>query len=545
MVPGPWRLPSKLNEGFRITLVPGEVQFARGIQVVYKSMENQLKQSDMLHDKGLTGSSLELMPRRGYTPYGSLASVRSLANQAFSRAADATLIAGNGVRLLEDARENYPAWLEAIEGAQHHVYFENYIIRDDETGRMFAEAFIRKALEGVRVRLIYDWLGGNGKASRSFWEELRKGGVDVRCYNPPRLDSPLGWLSRDHRKMLSVDGAVGFITGLCVGNEWAGAPDGKTAPWRDTGVEVRGPAVTEIEQAFAQMWELTGDPIPNEELIELEPPAPAGDKHLRIIASVPATAGVFRLDQMVASLARERLWLTDAYFAGTTIYVQALRIAARDGVDVRLLVPHATDLPLLQPLSRAGYRTLLEAGVRVFEWNGTMLHAKTMVADGRWARVGSTNLNIASWLGNAELDAVIEDEAFAHEMEAMYLKDLTNATEIVLDQRRRLRTPGGTHPRYTHTHRNRGSAGPAAAGALRISNVLGAAVTDRRTLEPVEARIMLATGLILLILAGVLIFVPFLLVYPVILAFTWIAVTLLMKASKTYARTRKKRKSTS
>ena len=109
---------------------------------------------------------------------------------------------------------------------------------------------------------------------------------------------------------------------------------------------------------------------------------------------------------------------------GMTAYVQALRAAANDGVDVRLLVPNATDIPLLKPLSRAGYRALLEAGVRVFEWNGTMLHAKTAVADGRWARVGSTNLNIASWFGNCEMDVVVEDEPFALLMEAMFLRDL-------------------------------------------------------------------------------------------------------------------------
>ena len=120
---------------------------------------------------------------------------------------------------------------------------------------------------------------------------------------------------------------------------------------------------------------------------------------LRVVASVPATAGMFRVDQLVAALARDRLWLTDAYFAGTTTYVQALKAAAKDGVDVRLLLPNGTDIPILRPLSRAGYRPLLEAGVRVFEWNGTMLHAKTAVADGRWARVGSTMLNIASGVG--------------------------------------------------------------------------------------------------------------------------------------------------
>src|SRR5678815_4298680 len=144
------------------------------------------------------------------------------------------------------------------------------------------------------------------------------------------------------------------------------------------------------------------------------------DVALRVIATVPNTAGLLRIDQLVAGLARRTLWLTDAYYAGTTPYVQALRAAARDGVDVRLLVPGATDIPTIRLVSRAGYRPLLEAGVRVFEWNGTMLHAKTAVADEKWARIGSTNLNIASWLGNCELDVVVEDEAFGRNMEEMY-----------------------------------------------------------------------------------------------------------------------------
>lgn len=133
------------------------------------------------------------------TELNTLLSVRALADQAFSRAAGAPLVEGNHVRLLRDARENYPAWLDAIGAAQRHVHFENYIFHEDETGAMFADALIRKAREGVRVRLIYDWLGGFGKTSRAFLDHLRAGGVEVRCYNPPRLDSPLGWLSRDHR----------------------------------------------------------------------------------------------------------------------------------------------------------------------------------------------------------------------------------------------------------------------------------------------------------------------------------------------------------
>jgi cardiolipin synthase A/B len=458
--------------------------------------------------------------------------VRALANQAFSRAAGAPLIEGNSVRLLKDARENYPAWLDAIGAAKRHIHFESYIIHEDAAGWKFADALVAKAREGVRVRLIYDWMGGFGKASRSFWNHLRAGGVEVRCYNPPRLDSPLGWLSRDHRKMLSVDGEVGFVTGLCVGRMWIGVPEEKIEPWRDTGIEVRGPSVADIEQAFAQAWAMIGEPIPEGELVSRDALAQTGHTALRVVASVPATTGMFRLDQLVAALAKERLWLTDAYYAGTTPYVQALRAAAKDGVDVRLLVPNGTDIPILRPLSRAGYRFLLEAGVRVFEWNGTMLHAKTAVADSNWARVGSTNLNIASWLGNCELDVVIEDEPFARLMEEMYIQDLENATEVVLDLKRKVRTPNARRrPRPLLTSGG-GSVGRAAAGAIRIGNAVGAAFTNRRLLEPVEARIMVTTGVLLLTLAILFWFFPGVLVYPVVIIFIWIALALLYRGYK-------------
>ena len=143
--------------------------------------------------------------------------LRSIADQALSRAAGAPLIEGNCVRLLRDAAENYPAWLNAIASPKQHVHFESYIIHEDSSGEMFADALIAKAREGVRVRLIYDWMGGLGKTSHRFWNHLRGAGVEVRCYNPPQFGSPFGWLSRDHRKMLAVDGEFGFITGLCVG----------------------------------------------------------------------------------------------------------------------------------------------------------------------------------------------------------------------------------------------------------------------------------------------------------------------------------------
>ena len=447
--------------------------------------------------------------------------LRALAEQAFSRAAGAALVQGNSIRLLRDARENYPAWLDAIGRATRSIHFESYIIHGDALGAQFSDALIAKAREGVRVRVIYDWMGAVGKTSHGFWKRLRAGGVEVRCYNPPSLASPLGWVSRDHRKMVAVDGAVAFVTGLCVGQAWIGDPQRGVAPWRDTGVEVRGPAVAHIERAFAQMWAMTGAPFPANGQASEHAVGRAGDAALRVVATLPNTAGLFRLDQLVAAIARDRLWLTDAYYAGTSAYVQALRAAARDGVDVRLLVPNGTDIPLLRPLSRAGYRTLLEAGVRVFEWNGSMLHAKTAVADGRWARVGSTNLNIASWLGNCELDVVAEDEPFAGAMEAMYLEDLANATEVVLHEhpraRRRPRRGRGTAPGDS------GSAGRAAAGLLRISNTVGAAVANRRVLEPVEARIMIAAGLVLLLVSAVVALFPRVAAYPIAAVTAWMA----------------------
>jgi cardiolipin synthase A/B len=467
-----------------------------------------------------------------------LYSMRALAERTFSRVAGADLVRGNDVRLLKDATENYPAWLRAIGEARHHIYFESYIIHEDEIGRQFADVLINKAREGVRVRLIYDWMGGLGNTSRRFWTRLRLGGVDVRCYNPPRLDSPFGWLSRDHRKTLTVDGRVAFVTGLCLGKMWVGDPARGIPPWRDTGIELRGPAVADVERAFGQTWATQGEPLAADELVGDRAAPPAGSLNVRIVASLPSTAGMIRLDQFVAALARERLWLSDAYYAGTTSYVQALRAAAKDGVDVRLLVPNATDIPLIRPFSRAGYRSLLQAGVRVFEWNGPMMHAKTAVADSRWARVGSTNLNVASWFGNCELDAVIEDHSFALQMEDMFLGDLHNATEIVLDTRQKIRAPREPRQRARRSRGSGGSAGQAAAGAVRIGNAIGAAFTNRRELGPVEARLMVIVGLLLLALAIVFAFFPRLLAVPVAAAFAWIAAALFYRAYKLYRQKR-------
>jgi cardiolipin synthase len=273
--------------------------------------------------------------------------------------------------------------------------------------------------------------------------------------------------------------------------------------------------------------------LPEDELTALDAVAPAGDISVMVLASEPVRSSVYRLDQYIATVARHTLWLTDAYYVGTPAYVEALRSAAADGVDVRLLVPGTSDLPITQAFSRAGYRPLLEAGVRVFEWNGSMLHAKTAVADCLWSRVGSSNMNISSWLANYELDLAVYNRTFGHQMEEFYLRDLENATEIVLAARNRVRPlRDGVRERHLHMRPARGSAGRAAASALRIGNTVSAALTNRRVLGPSESGVMGKVGLILVVLAAAFVFWPEVVAVPVGLLAGWVGLTFLIRAWK-------------
>lgn len=428
-----------------------------------------------------------------------------MAEQAFSRAAGAPLVGANAVELLIDAEVHFQAWLQAIAGAKKSIFLENYIIRDDAVGRRLRDALAERAAAGVAVCVVRDWLGCLGLHGRRYWQPLLAAGGEVRSYNPPRFASPLGWISRDHRKLLVIDNELSYITGVCVSEKWLGDPRRSVAPWRDTGVSLRGPAVAELVLAFADLWAQLGPPLPAA-LLQTSA-KPAGDVDVRVIATQPSTAGLFRLDQLIAAMARERLWLADAYFVGLPPYVQALAAAARDGVDVRLLVPGASDIPAVARLSRAGYRPLLEAGVRVFEWNGSMMHAKTAVADSRWARVGSSNLNIASWIGNCEIDLAVEDKGFAAQMEEQYLKDLSLSTEIVLRRNK------GHRAARSH-RRHGGSSSRAAAGVMRLAHSVGAALGNQRVLGQAEATSLPWVALCLLLLAGLGLYWPWLLAWP-------------------------------
>lgn len=471
-----------------------------------------------------------------------------LFQQALTRASGAEPIAGNRARMLCDARENYPAWLDAIHAARSWIHFETYIIHDDEVGMEFAEALAARARDGVRVRVLYDWWGTFKLRPRRFLRILRGAGVDTRCFNPPKLDSPLALFSRDHRKVVAVDGHVAFVTGLCVGSAWVGSAERKVEPWRDTGLELAGPAVGEVERGFASMWAEAGEPLPAEECPPIHAIPAAGDLEMRVIATVPSSAGLYRLDHIIAASARERLWITDAYFIATTPYVQALRAAAVDGVDVRLLVPGSSDVPGVRAVSVSAYRPLLESGVRVFEWNGSMLHAKTAVADGRWSRIGSTNLNPFSWLGNWEMDIAIDDEGLGRALEEQYERDLERATEVILTDRQRVRRIY-PHPleevrrRGRWRRRSRGSASRATAGAIGIGSAVGAAMRNRRGFGPSEARLLGPVAVILLLWAAVAVKWPPSIAWPFALIVGWWGLSLLIRAMKLHVEGRDRRKS--
>jgi cardiolipin synthase len=476
-----------------------------------------------------SSTALPRIPRGGADPTLALRAARAEARlaQAFDRISASELREGNGIRLLRNGAENYPAWLDAIRSAERVIHFENFIVADDDTGREFASALAERAQAGVRVRVLYDWLGSTGRAFPPFWSKLARAGVDVRVFNPPRLTAPF-WVRRDHRKLITVDGRVGFVSGLCIADHWQ---EGHGAePWRDTGIALEGPIVADLDASFADVWAQTGDPLPADEIVDSGTIAPAGSVAARVVQGRPGVYRTYRLDQFVAATAEQTLWLTDAYFVANTSYVQALTEAARDGVDVRLLVPGTSDVPMLQPVVRAGYRPLIEAGIRVFEWNGTMLHAKTAVADGRWARIGSTNLNLTSWATNWELDVVVEDEGFGREMEAMYLADLANATEIVPGWRKRpakARRLPGHHPGV----RSR-AMGRLAGGAIALGNTVGTAVAGSRSLTGTESRSLAVIGALLLAIAVLVSLFPVVVVSPLVITLVWFGFALLARAMR-------------
>jgi cardiolipin synthase A/B len=453
--------------------------------------------------------------------------LRALGDLAFSRAAGAPLVEGNAVRVLRNAVENYPAWEAAIEAARHTIHLEMYIIHNDRVGHRFVALLAKKAREGVTVRLLYDWFGCGWSPWFGLFAPLRRAGAEVRCFNPPSPTEILGWTRRNHRKLLTIDGRVAYISGLCIGEDWEGRPDRHRPPWRDTGVEIVGPAVADAEYAFAATWRFAGGELDGDALARVHQIEPAGDVSLRLIPTEPFTWSMLQLDLLVTAVARRTLWITDAYFLGHGPYVQALCRAAEDEVDVRLLLPQGSDVGWTVPASRTLYRTLLQAGVRIFEWGGSMIHAKTAVADSRWARIGSTNLNLSSWLGNWEIDVAIENEQIARTVEAQYEEDLASSVEIVLGYRRRLSSNLPRNPRA----RAQRSARRVMRTMSAMGRSMGAAVTGNRRLEEFEFAPLLTFGVLLILIATLTIWRPAAIAWPIAILAGWTGLSFIVESA--------------
>lgn len=353
---------------------------------------------------------------------------RSKPGRMFDRVGRGRPIPGNAVTLLHDSPQALEAMLALIASAERWIHFDNYIFRHDTTGQRFADALMARAEAGVSVRVLSDWLGSYG-TGRRFWNRMRAAGVEVRLFGPPRLGSPLTFLMRNHRKLVVADGARAITGGICIGDEWVDDSAKRNLAWRDSAVRIDGPAAAVLDRAFAKVWAVAGTPLPPEELPT--DVAAAGGAKVRVLAGEPGLSRMARMAALVLAGAASRVWITDAYMVAPRSIAEAMADAARDGVDVRLLVPGSSDLPFIRNLTRTGYRSLLAAGVRIFEWNGPMLHAKTTVTDGTWARIGSTNLNWSSLLGNWELDVVIEDPSVAAEMEMVFRQDLELSAEVL------------------------------------------------------------------------------------------------------------------
>jgi cardiolipin synthase len=354
------------------------------------------------------------------------------------------LIAGNKVTLLVDGPATYDAMFKAIQNAKDHINLETYIFEDDEVGRRFADLLLQKQSEGVQVNMIYD-SAGCMRTSAAFFQRLRDGGVQTLEFNPINpLKLPAPWLltHRDHRKILIVDGSVAFTGGVNISRVYSSSSlsgerhkGNVKEAWRDTHIRIEGPAVAEFQKLFLDTWAREKGP----ELAKKNyfPTLKREGNHLvEVVGSTPGRENRITYIMYVSAFvyAENFIHLTNSYFVPDKQTVKALANAAKRGVDVKIILPGISDEAIVLYAGRSHYTHLLKSGVKLYEHRDAMLHAKTAVIDAVWSTVGSTNMDLWSFLRNDEVNAVVLGDDFAGEMEALFEKDIANSNQVILEK---------------------------------------------------------------------------------------------------------------
>ena len=363
------------------------------------------------------------------------------------QATGAPLIPGNKVTLLFDGPATMRDMMNAAREAKSSINLETYIFDQDPVGLEFAEVLIEKQRQGVVVNIMADGVGTLA-TPKEFFERLRAAGIHVLIFNPvDPTKRPGNWQlnNRDHRKIMIVDGKIGFTGGINISETYAnsslfrskkkaGTADSKQVGWRDTHIRIEGPAVATLQWAFIDNWvRQDAGELPQVDYVPRL--APVGDKVLRVLATTPDRDSEIYKSLMIAmNEAKKSIHITSAYFVPDQQIVDALIDAAKRGVDVKLVLPGVSDHDLIKYAGQAFYDQLLAGGVKIFQLQVAVLHAKTAVIDGVWSTIGSANIDRRSFIHNYELNVVVLDPAFGQAMESAFSEDLRDSKEITLEQ---------------------------------------------------------------------------------------------------------------
>jgi len=339
----------------------------------------------------------------------------------------AAMTSGNKLELLENGDAIFPAMLAAISSARKSVNFEAYILWSDEVGSRFLVALAERAKQGVAVRVLLDAIGSSGRHMKAGdVDVLRQAGCRVEFFH--RAKPWMLWVldHRNHRRVLVVDGILGFTGGVGFADPWRGNADSKEH-WRDTQVRVEGPAVRGLQRAFQENWsEVTGEALVGEGFFPALPPT--GTSSTAVVPSSPLApmSGAGRVYAMSLAAAAKEIWIANSYFLPDDATAGLLVAAVKRGVDVRVIVPsdEQSDVPATKAAGRSSFGPLLEGGVKMFEYQPTMFHPKTMVVDGVFSTVGSANFDDRSFYLNEEINLFVYDSLFAGQLKESYRRDL-------------------------------------------------------------------------------------------------------------------------